>query len=92
MYSIHIQKKGTRSHAVRHIKDIRVADLEDPRTRNNCVRVMHQQTTKMQNKVRALQKQNKRLKKVKNLTGALQKFEKENLVSSDKCDELLVSS
>lgn len=86
----HPRSSKARRHSVRHIQDIRVTDLETPRSRRNCVNVMHYETKVMKNKIHTLQKQNTRLRKKVRSLDALEKFRQENLVSSGRIDELLV--
>jgi predicted RNase H-like nuclease (RuvC/YqgF family) len=81
--------RGRRS--LRYIGDIRTPDLETPRRRRQCIQLVRYETKVMRAKLRALEKQNKSLKrKVQNLNDVLDKLRKENMLSDDKMTELLV--
>lgn len=76
---------------LRFTADIRTPDLETPRRRKECLKIIRFENTNTKTQNRSLKKQNTRLKaKVKSLKGLLLRLQEKELLSARGAAKILV--
>lgn len=89
--TIKIISNQARSRSLRYIADITTPDLETPRRRTECLKVIRYESKETKSKMRLLQQQNQRLKvKVKKLKALVLELQHQNSSAVDGSAHILV--